>query len=87
MKTTLYIQNLKGLDSEKAILKRLSGLKHIKSISFKQQFGTMTFDYTSKEDIDRVKHVLSEIGFPPYGEKNLLRRKKISHLKKLNHVR
>lgn len=47
----------------------------------------MTFDYTTKEDIDRVKHVLSEIGFPPYGEKNLLRRKKMSHLKKLNPVR
>ena len=87
MKTTLYIQNLKGSDSEKVILKRLARLKQIKNISFKLQFGTMTFDYTTKEDIDRVKHVLSEMGFPPYGEKNLLRRKKISHLKKLNPVR
>ena len=86
MKTTLYIQNLKDLESEKAILKRLSGLKHIKNISFKLPFGTMTFDYITKKDVDRVKHVLSEIGFPPFGEKNLLRRKKKSQLRKLNRV-
>ncbi|GAA4280990.1 hypothetical protein [Gaetbulibacter aestuarii] len=81
MKTTLYLQNLKNKASEALILKRLSEFNHIKNISFKEQFGTINFEYVTKDDIDMVKHALSEIGFPPFGEKNLLRRKKAAHKK------
>ena len=76
MKTTLYIQHLNTADAETAILKRLSANDHIKNISFKLPFGTITFDYEIPEDIKVVKQALSEMGFPPFGEINLLRRKK-----------
>ena len=70
MKTTLYVQNLKCNYGETIIIKALSQLKHIHNIIIKKQFATVTFEHSSPNDIDVVKKTLSELGYPPFGEKN-----------------
>ncbi|WP_242083883.1 cation transporter [Aestuariivivens sediminis] len=75
MKTTLYLQNLKDSGCEDLILKRLSELEHLKNITFKLQYGTVSFEHHNKEDIEAVKHRLSKMGYPPFGEKNSLGKK------------
>ncbi|WP_242117559.1 cation transporter [Aestuariivivens sediminicola] len=81
MKTTLYIQNLKDAGCEGVILKRLSELEHIKNISFKLPYSTITFEHHNKADIKVVKQMLSKIGYPPFGEKNTLGQKAKSYVR------
>ena len=80
MKTTLYIQNLKCRGGEATIKHKISALKGISNISFKLQYGTITFDYETNEDIAEVKRLLSNIGYPPFGEKNNLGKKVKSYV-------
>jgi len=70
MKTTLYIQNLKCGGCEATVINRISALKGISNISIKLQYGTITFEHETNEDIVEVKQILSRIGYPPFGEKN-----------------
>jgi len=80
MKTTLYIQNLKCGGCEATIIKKLSEIKNIRNITIKLQYSTITFDHETKEDVLEVEHVLSKIGYPPFGEKNSLGKKAKSYL-------
>jgi len=80
MKTTLYIQNLKCRGGEATIIHKISALKGISNISIKLQYGTITFDYETNEDIAEVKRLLSKIGYPPFGEKNDLGKKVKSYV-------
>ena len=75
MKTTLYVQNLKCDYGESIIIKALSKLNHIHNIIIKKQFATVTFEHTSPDDIDVVKKTLSQLGYPPFGEKNNILKK------------
>jgi len=75
MKTTLYIQNLKCGGCVSTIINRLSEFKNIKSVTVKLQYATVTFEHEMKADIEEVKHMLSKIGYPPFGERNSLIKK------------
>ena len=75
MKTTLYVQNLKCNYGETIIIKALSKLNQIHNIIIKKQFATVTFEHTSPDDIDVVKKTLSQLGYPPFGEKNNILKK------------
>ena len=70
MKTTLYIQNLKCGGCEATVINRISALKGISNISIKLQYGTITFENETNEDIEEVKQILSRIGYPPFGKNN-----------------
>ncbi len=75
MKTTLYVQNLKCNYGETIIKKALSKLHHIHTIILKKEFATVTFEHSSPDDIDIVKKTLSQLGYPPFGEKNNILKK------------
>lgn len=79
MTTTLYIQNLEGSGCESTVINKLSKLKNIDKITIKLQYGTVTFEHESEEDIILAKKVLSKIGYPPFGEKNTLVKKAKSY--------
>lgn len=70
MKTTLYIQNLKCEHCKTIILQELSKLKNITNAFIKSQYATITFEHLYPEDVEKVKQTLSNIGYPPFGEKN-----------------
>lgn len=80
MKTTLYIQNLKCGGCESIIINKLSELKGISNITTKLQYATVTFEYETNETVDKVKQLLSKIGYPPFGEKNSLCKKAKSYV-------
>lgn len=80
MKTSLYIQNLKCDGCISLIMNKLLELKQINNINVKLQYATVTFEHQNKADIEDVKHVLSKIGYPPFGEKNSLRKKVKSYV-------
>ena len=80
MKTTLYIQNLKCGGCESIIINKLSELKGISNITTKLQYATVTFEYETNETVDKVKQLLSKIGYPPFGEKNSLGKKAKSYV-------
>ena len=80
MKTTLYIQNLKCGGCISTIINRITALRHIKNVTINLQYATVTFEHENKADIEEVKHVLSKIGYPPFGEKNSLDKKAKSYV-------
>jgi copper chaperone CopZ len=80
MKTTLYIQNLKCGGCVSSIINRISALEHIKNVTIKLQFDTITFEYDNNADFEEVKHILSNIGYPPFGEKNSFGKKAKSYV-------
>ena len=60
MKTTLYIQNLKGKYCHSIILKMLSKLKHKCNVSVKHEYATVTFAHQLPADVIPVKKTLSK---------------------------
>jgi len=80
MKTTLYIQNLKCGGCESTIMDKLSSLKGISNISIKLQYATITFEHDTIETLNKVKQILSNIGYPPFGDKNSLSKKAKSYI-------
>jgi len=80
MKTTLYIQNLKCEYCEIIIKKMLSKLKHISNVSINRQYATVSFEHQSPVDLIQVKKTLSNIGYPPFGEKNNVLKRAKSYL-------
>ena len=75
MRTTVHIQNLKYGSCENTIINRLSEVKNISEVEVKQDDETVSFDYHSKHDFERAKHVLSAIGYPILGAGNKLKTK------------
>lgn len=69
MKTTLYMQNLKSGGGEATIINKLSALKGISNITIKFQYATVTFEHENKKDVERVKQMLSKIGYPSFAKK------------------
>ena len=80
MKTTLYIQNLKCGGCISTIINRISALRHIKNVTIKLQYATITFEHRNKADIEEVRLILWHIGYPPFGEKYNLNKKAKSYV-------
>ena len=85
MKTTLYIQNLKCEHCKTIIMQELSKLKNITNIFIKSQYATVTFEHLYPDDVEEVKQTLSNIGHPPFGEKNNYSKKSKLNLSALDH--
>lgn len=75
MRTTVHIQNLKCGGCENTIIKRLSEVKNISEVKVAQDDETVSFDYHTKHDFEKAKHVLSAIGYPIVGADNNLKTK------------
>ncbi|WP_299111194.1 heavy-metal-associated domain-containing protein [uncultured Winogradskyella sp.] len=74
----VHIQNLKCRGCENTIIKRLSEIKNISEVKVAQDDETVSFDYHTKHDFEKAKHVLSAIGYPIVGADNNLKTKEQS---------
>lgn len=58
MKTTLYIQNLKCVESKASIINRISAIRGISNITIKLQYGSITFEHETQEAIKELEQIL-----------------------------
>ncbi|WP_298239120.1 heavy-metal-associated domain-containing protein [uncultured Algibacter sp.] len=72
MKTTLEIQNLKCSGCANTITKKVSSLEGITELKVYTDTNTLSFQYENEATADKVKELLSIIGYPVVGEKNAL---------------
>ncbi|MBT8259872.1 MAG: heavy-metal-associated domain-containing protein [Flavobacteriaceae bacterium] len=75
MKTTLVIQNLKCGGCANTVTTRLSKLENISEVIVNNDEDSVTFNYTSDEDLEKAIHLLSDLGYPVDGEANTLSKK------------
>lgn len=80
MRTTVHIQNLKCGGCENTIINRLSEIKNISEVEINQMDETVSFDFHTNHDFEKVKHVLSAIGYPILGADNKLITKAKSYI-------
>lgn len=72
MTTILEIQNLKCGGCANTISTKLAKLDAITDININNANNTVSFNYTSKEDLLAVKDTLAKLGYPVIGDKNAL---------------
>ncbi len=70
MKTTLEIQNLKCGGCANTIINRLNDLESISEIVVNNDNNSVTFNYTSDQDLDEATSLLSKLGYPTAGANN-----------------
>jgi len=70
MKITVEIQNLKCSGCEATIINKLSRLNNIKEVLVDHEYGSVTFNLNTPEDLEVVKKTLSKLGYPLVGEHN-----------------
>lgn len=80
MRTTVHIQNLKCGGCERTIINKLSGLKHVSDVEVNTDEDSVSFNFHSKHDFDRAKHLLEMIGYPILGAENKLATKARSYI-------
>ena len=80
MRIAVHVQNLKCGGCENTIINRLSEVKNISEVEVRQDNETVSFDYHTKHDFERAKHVLSAIGYPILGADNKLKTKAQSYI-------
>ena len=75
MKTTLEIQNLKCGGCAHTIINKLNELERIADIEVNNDNNSVTFNYTTEQDLERVNNLLSKLGYPIVGDSNTLTKK------------
>ena len=75
MKTTLIIQNLKCGGCANTVITRLSELENINDVEVNNEENSVTFSFSSEEDIEQAMSLLSKLGYPVVGEENTLGKK------------
>lgn len=80
MRTTVHIQNLKCGGCENTIVNRLSEMKNISEVEVNQIDETVSFDFHTKQDFEKAKHILSAMGYPILGADNKLFTKAKSYI-------
>lgn len=68
----LSVQNLKCGGCAHTITKKLSALEILEDIRVEADENTVAFSYTNPNDLEKVKKVLTDIGYPVVGEANPL---------------
>lgn len=71
MRTTVNLQNLESCGRAWTLENALSDLENISEVIVNLQNETMTFNYHSKHDFERAKHVLEMLGYPILGVDNI----------------
>jgi len=72
MNTTLHIQNLKCGGCAHTVTTKLSAIQNIENVQVDVENDTVTFDFVSENDLEKVKQKLLALGYPAMGEANPL---------------
>lgn len=80
MRTTVHIQNLKCEGCERIIVNKLSNIKNILEVEVNHDDESVSFDFHTKHDFERAKHILEMIGYPILGAENKLTTKAKSYV-------
>ena len=80
METTIYIQNLKCGGCANTITKGISSMESIDNVLVNVEESTVTFSYSSEEQLEEVKNKLKSMGYPEDGEANTLGAKAKSYV-------
>ena len=80
METTLYIQNLKCGGCANTITKGISSMESIDNVLVNVEESTVTFSYSTEEQLEEVKNKLKSMGYPEDGEANTLGAKAKSYV-------
>ena len=75
MKTTLIIQNLKCGGCANTVITRLSKLDNVSDVDVNNDDNSVTFNYSTDDDLEKAIHLLSDLGYPVDGEANTLTKK------------
>lgn len=75
METSLNIQNLKCGGCANTIITRLSQLEGIDTVTVDHENHSVSFSYTSENNIETVSNLLSKLGYPVEGDTNTLGKK------------
>ena len=80
MKKTIYIQNLKCGGCANTITKGISSMESIDNVFVNVEESTVTFSYSTEEQLEEVKNKLKSMGYPEDGEANTLGAKAKSYV-------
>ena len=80
MRTTVHIQNLKCGGCERTIINELNQQKNISEVEVNINDESVSFNFHTNHDFERVKHILSTLGYPILGEENKLITKAKSYI-------
>ena len=72
MRKTVHVQNIECCGCATTIENALSQLKNITEVMVDFEDETVTFNFHTKHDFERAKHVLEMIGYPIVGPENKL---------------
>jgi copper chaperone CopZ len=72
MTATINIQNLKCGGCANTIITKVSAIENISDVTVDNETDTVTFNYTTEQDLLAAKNKLAAIGYPEVGEKNSL---------------
>ena len=72
MRTTVHIQNLICESCAQTITNSLTELTNISDVYVDLKKETVSFDFFTKHDFERAKHILEMIGYPILGHDNIL---------------
>ncbi len=80
METTIHIQNLKCGGCANTITKGISSMESIGNVLVNVEESTVTFSYSTEEQLEEVKNKLKSMGYPEDGEANTLGAKAKSYV-------
>ncbi len=80
MKISLIIQNLKCGGCAKTITDKLTDINDVSNVQVDTTLNTVSLNYSQESTLENVKNVLSNIGYPIFGEENTLGKKVKSYV-------
>jgi copper chaperone CopZ len=80
MKISLSIQNLKCGGCAKTITDKLLDINDVSNVQVDTNLNTVSLNYSQESTLENVKNILSNIGYPIFGEDNTLGKKVKSYV-------
>ncbi len=80
MKISLSIQNLKCGGCAKTITDKLLDINDVSNVQVDTNLNTVSLNYSQESTLENIKNVLSNIGYPIFGEENTLGKKVKSYV-------
>ena len=80
MKISLSIQNLKCGGCAKTITDKLLDINDVSNVQVDTNLNTVSLNYSQESTLENVKNILSNIGYPIFGEENTLGKKVKSYV-------
>ena len=80
MEISLSIQNLKCGGCAKTITDKLLDINDVSNVQVDTNLNTVSLNYSQESTLENVKNILSNIGYPIFGEDNTLGKKVKSYV-------